>query len=426
MEHSCAPGPGPETGRNPMRSISALFAYPPFLAPGRNTARDARRKASAAATRRVAWLALSVSLLCCAPEAKSSPLDRSPEPAPRADARLQGTALLLAGMAPPTDNPLAPLAARPEFQRHARGMDLFWAGLRTDSLDAIGRWQATEIPAPQRENGVLYPLSGADFLNAYSFFPDARDYVMVAMEPPGRPPVLNEATLDYALKTVGTGLWWFSKKNYFTTVGMRESMKSAYAEGVIPMAMAFLARLGHSIVSIEGVEVSPGGKLAPVEHDRATGFRLVFVDAKSGKTKELVYLKTKLSDETADPATPVGAFLAGLGRRSMMLKSAEYFFHLHKNDRLRDFLMAKSDLVMQDDAGIPYRYFRESARWNGRHYGYFVHPLPLNELRYPPQQPDLAQAFAASARPVPFSYGYGSLRPAKGLSNVTVLTRKPD
>lgn len=402
-----------------MRPTSAIISPSTFASPPRT-------RLSGSLARRTAIALLAGILVCCTPEAKSSPVDRPPETRASADPRLQGTALLLAGLTPPADNPLAPLAARAEFQRHARGMDVFWAGLKADSLDAIQRWQATEIPAPQRENGVLYPLSGADFLNAYSFFPDAKDYVMIAMEPPGRPPVLEAGTLEYALKTVGTGLWWFSKKNYFTTVGMRESMKSTYAEGVIPMAMAFLARLGHSIVSIEGVEVSAGGKLTPIDYEHATGFRLVFLDARSGKTKELVYLKTKLSDETADPATPVGAFLGNLGRRSMMLKSAEYFFHLHRNDRLREFLMARSDLVMQDDAGIPYRYFRESGKWNGSFYGYFVYPLPLNELRYPPQQPDLAQAFATGARPIPFSYGYGSLRPARGLSNVTVLKRKAD
>jgi hypothetical protein len=86
-----------------------------------------------------------------------------------------------------------------------------------------------------------------------------------------------------------------------------------------------------------------------------------------------------------------------------LLKAASYLMHETGFSQVRDFLLARSDVLIQDDSGIPLRFFGEE-NWSLRYCGRYVGPIKVFTKYW---QPDLAEAYARVApSPLPFSFGY--------------------
>ena len=84
--------------------------------------------------------------------------------------------------------------------------------------------------------------------------------------------------------------------------------------------------------------------------------------------------------------------------------------------QIKDHLLASSSAIIQDDSGIPLRFFDRSL-WNLTPYGNYETPTDLFK-RY--HQNDLAKIFRSKAKPLPFGTGY---RWRKGQSNLLLATR---
>lgn len=86
------------------------------------------------------------------------------------------------------------------------------------------------------------------------------------------------------------------------------------------------------------------------------------------------------------------------------------------------YMQDKSTLIIQDDSGIPYRYFN-SEQWSLALYGTYRYPQKLKDLPYPPHQPSLTRAYELKCYPLPFNFGYGVKR-GKGKSNLLLAVKK--
>ena len=102
------------------------------------------------------------------------------------------------------------------------------------------------------------------------------------------------------------------------------------------------------------------------------------------------------------------AFLDWVGLHrpaSALLKSASYLLHDKQFEKTRAMTLASADVVVQDDSGIPYRFFPQPP-WGIRLYGRYHRPI--RGLRYG-HQADLQAAYRAKAgelAELPFSFGY--------------------
>jgi hypothetical protein len=78
---------------------------------------------------------------------------------------------------------------------------------------------------------------------------------------------------------------------------------------------------------------------------------------------------------------------------------------MHRNTftSVRDFLLRNSDLILEDDSGIPFRFFTDD-HWTLQLYGRYVGPISIFK-EFP--QPDLTKAFTQANPPMlGFSFGY--------------------
>jgi hypothetical protein len=94
-------------------------------------------------------------------------------------------------------------------------------------------------------------------------------------------------------------------------------------------------------------------------------------------------------------------FCERLGSVDSFIKSASYLLHSGNFSKVRNFLLAQSATILQDDSGIPVGYFL-ADKWTLRPFGRYVGPISLFPGRY---QRQLSEIFRR-APPIDFGVGY--------------------
>ncbi|MCE9598835.1 MAG: hypothetical protein K8S54_12785 [Spirochaetia bacterium] len=374
-------------------------------------------------------------LVCSAPDTsrKTDPLAETAGEKIAANDSQTGNKTTTATNSPTNWNDLAQLLSghegvtttSPAILRHRAYMKDFWARVKKENLEPIAAWRAQTLPSSARGRNVLYPLSGADFLNAYAFYPDAKEYVLIALEPPGTAPQLDKMTevqKEAGLESVRSAIGTLARNNYLQSRLMAHGFGNPYIGGTLPAFLIMLAGLGHTVKNVEDVGIVGGRIVSPPGNGRTKGIRISYVDSKDKEDKTLIYLQMRLEQATAEKTSAEGQYLRSLGPRNMLLKSAVYILHWDSMKLVHDVLMEQGNLIIQDDSGLPYKSF-QNGKWKERVFGNYVRALPVGGIPDPPQQPDLAERFKKSPEPLPFAYGYGILR-GKNQSNLMMFERK--
>jgi hypothetical protein len=111
-----------------------------------------------------------------------------------------------------------------------------------------------------------------------------------------------------------------------------------------------------------------------------------------------------LSDKSLAENQAFLTFLGSLRGTATLLKATSYMVHKEDFSIIRERVLAKSVAVLQDDSGIPYRFFAAPA-WTVQLYGSYVRPY--GSFRWL-QQADLRAAYqSAGPKPLGFRIGYG-------------------
>jgi hypothetical protein len=297
------------------------------------------------------------------------------------------TARFLAGMPVGGDSALAPLTQDPAWKQHAAYVNSAWAKLEARQLSKVRAWAGGNLRG--RTGNVFYMFSGPDFLYADAFFPAARNYVLCGIEPAGSVPDVTKLALGPALYRIEGSLNSVLNYSFFQTKEMRQDFSASQLNGTLPILMVFMARCGKTVENITPVE--PRG---------------VRIDFNGGS---LYYFTVDLSNGSVESSGLLG-FCRGLGRGDSLLKSASYLLEGNGFSTIRDFLLDQSDLIVQDDTGIPYHNF-DPAMWQTRLYGSYQPPIDIFKQYL---QPDLASAYAHShPQPLPFGIGYRGWDPGK-------------
>jgi hypothetical protein len=326
-------------------------------------------------------------------------------------------AQVLAGIEPAAGDPRVDrLVASAEWRAHRDWVQARWAQVQV-RLDSMSRWRESSLALADVERRTLvYPFSGPDFLNANAMFPDHPHYVFFSLERPGALPdvaALPERQQARLLEDVRTALQDIFERNYFITDYMTRQLSTPHMTGTVPVMAVMMALTGHRIVAIDAADPFPEltreysrGDAQPRPAKRLRGARIAFVraDDPGGRLRTLEYYSLDATDRAL---RFYPEFLDYVGRRQPatgFLKSASYLLHDEQFSRTREMLLRRTDVVVQDDTGIPYRHLA-AAGWGVKLYG--VYTLPIKPLEYG-KQPDLEAAFR-TAGPMPaldFPFGY--------------------
>jgi hypothetical protein len=335
----------------------------------------------------------------------------NPEIAPRAIPVNSGpndVARFLAGMPVPQDSPLAPLMRDPAWQAHAAFFEEQFSRLNLRQLQKLHAWQQTSLPESlQPIPVVFYMFSGPDLLYVDQFFPKAALYVLCGKEALGpAPDPLRIANLSSALGNLENAMKSSLSTTYFITKDMKVDLHEQNLNGVLPILYAYLARADKSITNVafgslgsSGVfdEATPGKRGGSIQ-----GVRIRYTDNQSGNAQTLFYFTTDISDGGVKATPGFLKFCQRLGNGPSFLKSSSYLLFENGFTTIRNFILDHSNIIVQDDSGIPLAYF-DPNKWNLRFFGVYLGPIDIFKQHY---QPRLRELYDQS-NPPPLDFGFG-------------------
>jgi hypothetical protein len=326
-------------------------------------------------------------------------------PARASDPTADATAKFLAGL-PVRGTPLEKHSLDAVWATHATEFDRAWEQLEKRQLAKIRKWSPAYLSPAYEENGpMFYMFSGPDFLYANAFFPNASTYILCGIEPVGPVPDIDKipgAVLPSALANLRKSLDSVLSFSFFITKNMKVDLKQTQLNGTLPVLYVFLARAGCTIDSVTPVALDRGGAFVPEGKGTTSGVKIVFFGP-SGREQTLYYFTSDLADWAVKVNPGFLKFCEQQGQGVALLKAASYLMHSGNFSQVRDFLLAHSKLILQDDSGIPFRFFPKD-KWNFRHVGRYIGPIN-RFLEH--GQLDLAKENAASVpAPLEFSFGY--------------------
>ena len=318
---------------------------------------------------------------------------------------------------------------------HRQTMDRLWSRIESQNIRPIESWISDKSYLKESTRPVFYPLSGADFINAHTFFPRAPYYVLVATEPPGNPAEvrsMEQRSTSKGLASVRAVITNISGENYFQSRKMSQTMNNPELSGVLPVLLVWLARKDQQVLSVQAVSISQDGKITTAGGAHP-GLRIRFRSNENGPSgsqpiQTLYYFKIFLGPGSVNPAggKPESPILGNLSEVNTIMKAAVYLLHNGKYAPLAKSIMERSQLILQDDSGVPFRMFDDT--WTVDLYGNYTRPVALKGMLDPYdhlKQPGLSAEFSKrSEGPLPFPYSYGILRSGMKESMLMLARKK--
>ncbi len=341
------------------------------------------------------------------------PVDSSPDDQAR----------FLAGIPLNASSPLAPLQGGSAYLEHLIQFGRAWSRFRDNHFDPKRVWVSEVRALFPRKKTLYYLFSGPDFINASAMFPDVETFILVGLEPVGEvfpPEKLDDAQISTGLAALRKATETTLQFSYFITKDMKQDLDRAEFRGVLPILYTFLAFPGYRISETQLVSLDEHGVLHQKEGEKMPGVRIRFSEPGSGAQKTIYYFRGDLSDSgLGGESAGLLKWLLSQPRGEAYLKAASYLLHESYFSKARNFLLGHSDSILQDDSGIPFRFFSPDT-WNLFLFGKYTRPIEIFDTKF---QPELRRAFEtdSTVRPLPFGTGY-QWRP--GESNLMLAVRK--
>lgn len=261
---------------------------------------------------------------------------------------------------------------------------------------------------------VFYPFAGGDFLHVNQVYPEATEYRLFALEPIGVVPDYSMMEdMDSVLIDTETMLRDIFKRSYFITKNMEEDIESDNRmSGLIYTLLWAIATSDHSVYSVEHMDLdSMGNATTRAVEGRAVtfdkGIRIGFMADGDTAMSFLSYLDCNISNKGLDKDTVMLAHLNGLPQSNTYMKAASYLPHYKSFSSIREIVLDKSQAIIQDDTGIPWKHVDQEV-FDVALFGVYAPPVSdfTVESLY---QKDLERDYEDDryyAGKLPFSLGY--------------------
>jgi len=260
-------------------------------------------------------------------------------------------------------------------------------------------------------------VNGPDFANVHAFFPQARTYVLVGLEPLGETPdfaAMKDVQFDSYLANMKKSLVDLLNIHYFISAHMKAEFHETEVKGVLPILLFTVAKNNAQVLDVCYWTMKPDGTvqafpaLGPANLDPACvqGIRITFEAAggQESRIRTLYYFRLNLYNHAFDQNPYFLSFLKSLAPVTTFMKSASYVMFDPHVSAARQFVLDQSRAIVQEDSGIPVKYL-DPALWNLRFYGVYNKPISIFSHHY---QEDLAGIYHAdkNIKPLPFGFGY--------------------
>ncbi|MBV8886389.1 MAG: hypothetical protein JO235_20675 [Chroococcidiopsidaceae cyanobacterium CP_BM_RX_35] len=331
---------------------------------------------------------------------------------PKADAnktvKLTNEAKFLAGMKVDGKSSLAVQEKSQAWKSYAAFFNESWGKLEKQQLAPIRKWSTQELkPIYQTSKFILYPFSGPDFLYCYSFFPQGNTYILAGLEPVGYLPTLEKTSTEEIannLQKIEQSLGAILRWSFFRTNDMKQDLSD---QGVLPILFVFLARTNNKIQDVQYIGLGKDATIHSLSKDNKEnlipGVKIEFVPNGSQETRSLYYFSVDLSNSALQKKPEFDKFIRKFGKSITYLKAASYLPHYEGFSNIRNLILSQSTSLLQDDSGIPVKYFNDS-KWVLKFYGNYTQPIALFSNEY---QAELRRIYQSKDNIKPLDFGIG-------------------
>ena len=348
------------------------------------------------------------------PELKAD--TRPPDAVPRLrDA--DDVARFIAGLPGTEGSPFASLEETDAWQEHRSRLDAVWGRAEKGLLNGMREFQKQELGRALANTPVFYPFGGPDALTPMLCFPNSPAYVLVGLEPSGSLPSVERierkdlsAYLGDMRETMASELG----VSFFITRQMDQQFRGQVTDGLLLPILHLLVRTNHTILGFRYVRLDEDGQVIErsVTYKALTrygnkGIEIEFLNDSDQSAHKLYYFTVNLSDDRLRENQPFLIYLSRLKGTATLLKATSYMPHRPQFSIIRNAILDNSAAILQDDSGIPFRWFRPDI-WSVQLYGYYDHPIgPFRWM----EQPDLRKAYQEPGpKPLSLRIGYGYSR----------------
>lgn len=179
-------------------------------------------------------------------------------------------------------------------------------------------------------------------------------------------------------------------------------------KGVLPILFVFLARTKNQILDMQYIGLRKDATVQVLDKDNKEklipGVKIDFVPEGEYQPRTLYYFSGDLSDSGLKKAPEFKKFVQSLGKSITYLKAASYLLHYDSFSNMRNLILSQSTALLQDDSGIPVRYF-DNSKWKLHFYGNYTQPISLFSNEYQGALKSIYQS-KTNVKPLDFGIGY--------------------
>lgn len=305
-----------------------------------------------------------------------------------------------------------------KFIEFSDGFNKKWIEFDSSRISRLKKFRDEKLKSESGSSDVLfYPFSGPDFLYANTFFPEASTYVLMGLEPVGSLPdfsgeeKVQDSSLLYFSK-IKPSLHAILNFSFFRTASMKTDLRNQELNGTLHLLFLFIRRTGHDICSVRPGFVDTTGAWRELgDFSELTKksinnkcVEICFTDS-VGRKKTLYYFSLHLEDGALKNNKNMKRYFSNMGDCITYLKGASYLMHESYFSEIRNVILNKSKVVVQDDSGIAIRYFFSSGlKWDYTCFGNYTKPISLFSYAYQPQLDSLWKV--KGSREIGFGIGY--------------------
>jgi len=295
---------------------------------------------------------------------------------------------------------------------------LYYDTISNNTLSKVELFAKNEMTdVNEKTETLFYPFSGPDFMFADAFFPNAKKIIMFGLEPVGEIPridSMDEAQLHKFYTAIRIAIDSLKPLGYFMTFEMgRDFNREANLSGIVPTIALFMVRRNYRVLNARRVTVNKAGELVDslpglpdydnVKDDYISGGLIEYMRDGDTEPRQVIYFSHNASNESLQRTPEFVEFLKKQDFDATFLKAASYLCSWMST--VRDIILTTSEYVLQDDSGIPLRYFKKEA-WDLKYYGSYVRTLKALKAYF---QKDLKEVYETdtTVKPLEFGLGYG-------------------
>lgn len=301
----------------------------------------------------------------------------------------------------------------PRLEKHSKFIISAWNKLIKNSLGHVPDWTEKNLSKYiQKFDTLFYPFGGPDVSYAISFFPNAKRYILVGLEPLGNFDQIEDSLKnDEYYDSLQTAFSTYLEKGYFVTSEMQKHLSNKATRGGLNLVLLALKKLGFSIKKIENCFIDANGEI--VKSDQNSIECVKIVCQKNSHEKEIYYIKTNLDNENIKLDNLI-KFIQQF-EFSTFVKSSSYAMHNRNFSKIRSFILDQTSCILQDDTGVPFNFFRKN--WDIHIFGDYIEPTLAVFHVY--KQNSLKEYYLknkAGAIPFPIGYRYTRLVPKERIA----------